>query len=47
MNLLKFYNKKYRQTIVMVTHDDFLASMCDRIITVKDGKIVSDKNIKK
>lgn len=43
MNLLKFYNKKYKQTIVMVTHDDYLASLCDRIITVKDGMIISDK----
>ena len=43
MKLLKFYNKKFKQTIVMVTHDDYLANMCDRIITMKDGKIVSDK----
>ena len=44
MKLLKYYNKRYKQTIVMVTHDDYLASLCDRIITVKDGEIVSDKN---
>ena len=43
MKLLKFYNKKFKQTIVMVTHDDYLASMCDRVITMQDGKIVSDK----
>ena len=48
MKLLKYYNKRYKQTIVMVTHDDYLASLCDRIITVKDGEIVSDKkNISK
>ena len=43
MKLLKFYNKKFKQTIVMVTHDDYLASLCDRVITVKDGRIISDK----
>lgn len=43
MKLLRFYNKKFRQTIVMVTHDDYLASLCDRVITVKDGRIISDK----
>lgn len=43
MKLLKFYNKKYKQTILMVTHDDYLAGLCDRVITMKDGKIVSDK----
>ena len=43
MKLLKFYNKRFKQTIVMVTHDDYLASLCNRVITVKDGKIISDK----
>ena len=42
MNLLKLYNKKYKQTIIMVTHDDALANMCDRIITMKDGRIIND-----
>ena len=45
MKLLRFYNKKYKQTIVMVTHDDVLANMCDRVIVMKDGKIISDKEI--
>ena len=44
MNLLKISNKKYSQTIIMITHDLSLASKTDRIITIKDGKIISDTN---
>ncbi len=40
--LLKFLNEKYHQTIVMVTHDLTIANEAKRIITVSDGKIVSD-----
>ena len=34
--------KKYQQTLVMVTHDMDLARMCNRIISIQDGKILSD-----
>lgn len=34
--------KKYQQTLVMVTHDMNLAKMCERIISIQDGKILSD-----
>lgn len=34
--------KKYQQTLVMVTHDMDLARMCERIISIQDGKILSD-----
>lgn len=40
MDLLKLSNKKYHQTIIMITHDMNLAKMADRIITLEDGKIV-------
>ena len=43
MRLLEEYNKKYRQTIIMVTHDDYLAKRCDRNIVMKDGKIIKDE----
>lgn len=46
MELLKLSNQKYNQTIIMITHDTNLASNADRIITLEDGKIVSDENIK-
>ncbi len=43
MKLLEFYNKKYRQTIIMVTHDMGLAKRASRIITMHDGKIIKDE----
>ncbi len=42
MRLLEMYNKKYNQTIIMVTHDMTLAQRASRIITMKDGKIIKD-----
>ena len=42
MDLLKKYNKEYKQTIIMITHNVELANECDRIIEIKDGKIISD-----
>ena len=43
VDLLRLSNKKYKQTIIMITHDQGLALNADRIITIKDGKIVSDE----
>ncbi|MBM7836521.1 ABC transporter ATP-binding protein [Clostridium sardiniense] len=40
MEILKMLNKKYNKTIIIVTHDDKIASYCDRIIYMKDGKII-------
>ena len=45
MDLLKLSNKKYKQTIIMITHDHSLALKADRIITIKDGRIESDENL--
>ena len=42
MKLLKIANEKFKQTIIMVTHDENLAKYTNRIIRVADGKIVSD-----
>lgn len=40
MELLKLSNKKYNQTIIMITHNLDLASQADRVIKLEDGKIV-------
>ncbi|MCI8588239.1 MAG: ABC transporter ATP-binding protein [Bacilli bacterium] len=45
VELLKLSNEKYKQTIIMITHDYNLALNADRIITIDDGKIVSDEKV--
>lgn len=42
MNLLQVANKKYGQTIILVTHNLNLVKVADRIITIDDGVLVSD-----
>ncbi|MBU3090513.1 ABC transporter ATP-binding protein [Clostridium sp. CM028] len=46
MELLKFTAKKYNQTLILITHDVNIANMADRVITIYDGEITSDKNLK-
>lgn len=43
IDLLKLSNIKYNQTIIMITHDINLAKCANRIITINDGKIISDE----
>ncbi len=43
MALLKLSNKKYHQTIIVITHDLNIAASADRIIKIEDGKIISDE----
>ena len=40
VELLRLSNKKYNQTIVMITHDLEIAKTADRIIKIEDGRIV-------
>lgn len=47
LGLLKISNQKYAQTILLITHDEKLALEADRIITIEDGKIVSDEEVRK
>ena len=47
IELLKFSNKKYNQTLIIITHDINIAKEADRIIKIEDGKISSDnQNVK-
>lgn len=43
VKLIKEYNEKYNQTIILVTHDIEVAKQAGRIITLQDGKIVRDE----
>ena len=42
MDMIKSFARKFNQTIVLVTHDPELAKYADRIVTLVDGRIVSD-----
>lgn len=44
--LLKQTANRYSQTLLLVTHDESIAAMADRIITISDGKISSDVTIR-
>jgi len=46
MELLKTSNKKYNQTLVIITHSLEIAKTANRIITIDDGKIIKDEKIK-
>ena len=43
MELLKKSNKKYNQTLIMITHDENIALQADRIIAIEDGRITKDE----
>ena len=46
MNLLRMSNKKYNQTLIIITHDENIALQADRILDIEDGKIISDEVIR-
>lgn len=45
LELLRKTIEKYDQTLVMITHDNNIAAMADRIITISDGMIIEDKKV--
>lgn len=46
IELLRLSNKEYRQTMLIITHDEDIALQCDRIIAIEDGKIIRDEVVK-
>lgn len=43
MDLLKLSNRNFKQTILLITHDENIALEADRILTIEDGRIVGDQ----
>ena len=46
LELLKFSNRQYGQTLIVITHDESIALQADRIITIEDGRITKDEVIR-
>ena len=45
IDLLRLSNKKYNQTLIVITHDENIALEADRVITIADGKIIKDEKV--
>lgn len=45
MQLLRYSNQKYNQTLIVITHDEKIALQAGRIISIEDGRIASDEVI--
>ncbi|MBC8537187.1 ABC transporter ATP-binding protein [Feifania hominis] len=46
VELLKYSNRKYNQTLILITHDENIALQADRILTIEDGRITRDEVIR-
>lgn len=47
MQLLRYSNQKYRQTMIVITHDEDIALQADRVIELEDGRIVRNEVIRR
>lgn len=47
VELLKLSNRKYLQTLIVITHDENIALQADRILALEDGRIVRDEVLRK
>lgn len=46
IELLKESNKRYNQTLIMITHDENIALQANRIISIEDGRIIRDEVVR-
>ncbi|MGD6902263.1 ABC transporter ATP-binding protein [Bacillus infantis] len=46
MELLKMFNKTYKQTLIVITHDERIAMQADRVISIEDGKVAKNEVIR-
>lgn len=44
IEILKYFNRTLKQTIIVITHDESIALEAERVITIVDGKVVGDEN---
>ena len=47
VELLKYSNRQYGQTLIVITHDESIAPQADRVLVIEDGHIVRDEVIRK
>jgi putative ABC transport system ATP-binding protein len=46
IRLLKDSNRRMKQTVLLITHDESIAVQADRMIAIEDGRIVRDEKIR-
>ena len=47
VELLKYSNRQYNQTLIVITHDESIALQADRVIAIEDGRITRDEVIRR
>lgn len=47
VSLLKLFNQKYKQTLLVITHDERIAMQADRVISIEDGRIARDEEARR
>lgn len=45
VQLLKYSNREYGQTLLMITHDESIALQADRVLTLEDGRLIRDEQM--